>query len=59
MLALIVFDVHCVLTGHYSTLLLVKEQSRLYVGKFSFSQKTINVWNNVSTDCVHASSVLK
>ena len=25
--------------------------------KFSFSQRTINVWNNLSTDCVHASSV--
>ena len=27
------------------------------VRKFSFSQRTINVWNNLSTDCVHASSV--
>ena len=26
--------------------------------KFSFSQRTINVWNNLSTDCVHASSVM-
>ena len=23
----------------------------------SFSQRTINVWNKLSTDCVHASSV--
>ena len=27
------------------------------VRKYSFSQRTINVWNNLSTDCVHASSV--
>ena len=39
--------------GHNYTL--VKKQSRLE--KFSFSQRTINVWNNLSTDCVHASSV--
>ena len=36
---------------------MVKKQSRLDVRKFSFSQRTINVWNNLSTDCVHASSV--
>ena len=36
---------------------LVKKQSRLDVRKFSFSQRTINVWNNLSTDCVHASRV--
>ena len=35
---------------------LVKKQSRLDVIKFSFSHRTINVWNNLSTDCVHASS---
>ena len=35
---------------------LVKKQSRLDVRKYSFSQRTINVWNNLSTDCVHASS---
>ena len=40
--------------GHNYTL--VKKQSRLDVRKFSFSQRTINVWNKVSTDCVHASS---
>ena len=27
------------------------------VRKFSFSQRTINVWNQLSTECVHASSV--
>ena len=36
---------------------LVKKQSRLDVRKYSFSQRTINVWNNLSTDCVQASSV--
>ena len=41
--------------GHNYTL--VKKQSRLDVRKFSFSQRTINIWNNLSTDSVHASSV--
>ena len=41
--------------GHNYTL--VKKQSRLDVRKYSFSQRTINVWNNLSTDCVEASSV--
>ena len=35
----------------------VKKHSRLDVRKFSFSQMTINVWNKLSTECVHASSV--
>ena len=39
--------------GHNYTL--VKKQSRLDVRKYSFSQRTINVWNKLSTDCVHAS----
>ena len=42
--------------GHNFTL--VKKQSRLDVRKFSFSQRTINVWNKLSTECVHASSVM-
>ncbi len=41
--------------GHNFTL--VKKQSRLDVRKFSFSQRTISVWNKLSTECVHASSV--
>ena len=41
--------------GHNFTL--VKKQSRLDVRKFSFSHRTINVWNKLSEDCVHASSV--
>ena len=41
--------------GHNFTL--VKKQSRLDVRKFSFSQITINVWNKLSIECVHASSV--
>ena len=35
----------------------MKKQNRLDVRKFSFSQMTINVWNKLSTECVHASSV--
>ena len=41
--------------GHNFTL--VKKQSRLDVRKFSFSQRTINVWNTISKECVHPSSV--
>ena len=41
--------------GHNFTL--VKKQSRLDVRKFSFSHRTINVWNKLSEECVHASSV--
>ena len=41
--------------GHNFTL--VKKQSRLDVRQFSFSQRTINVWNKLSTGCVNASSV--
>ena len=33
----------------------MKKQSRLDVRKFSFSQRTINVWNKLSEECVHAS----
>ena len=36
---------------------LVKKQSILDVRNYSFSQRTINVWNNLSTDRVLASSV--
>ena len=42
--------------GHNFTL--VKKQSRLDVRKFSFSQRTINVWNKLTTECVHANSVV-
>ena len=38
-------------------LTLVKKQSRLDVRNLIFSQRTINVWNKLSTECVHASSV--
>ena len=41
--------------GHNYTL--VRGRSGLDVGKYSFSQRTINVWNNLSTDCVQAGSV--
>ena len=36
---------------------LVKDQCRLDITKHSFSQRTINEWNKLSTDCVTASSV--
>ena len=36
---------------------LVKYQCRLDIRKHSFSQRTINEWNKLSTDCVTASSV--
>ena len=36
---------------------LVKDQCRLDIRKHSFSQRTINEWNKLSTDCVTASSV--
>ena len=36
---------------------LVKDQCRLDIRKYSFSQRTINEWNKLSTDFVNASSV--
>ena len=36
---------------------LVKDQCRLDIRKHSFSQRTINEWNTLSTDYVTASSV--
>ena len=36
---------------------LVKDQCRLDIRKHSFSQRTINEWNKLSTDCVAASIV--
>ena len=41
------------ITGEHNYTL-VKKQNRLDIKKYSFSQRTINVWNNLSTDCVHA-----
>ena len=37
--------------------MLVKHQSRLDVRKYSFSQRTVNGWNQFYNDCVHASRV--
>ncbi len=34
-----------------------EEKSRLDVRKFSFSPRTINVWNKLPTEGVHANSV--
>ena len=36
---------------------LVKDQCRLDIRKYLFSQRTINEWKKCSTDCVTASSV--
>ena len=36
---------------------LLKNQCRLDMRKYLFSQGTINEWNKLSTDCVTASSV--
>ena len=41
--------------GHDFTF--VKEQSRLDVTMYSFSQRTVNEWNTWSADCVHCSSI--
>ena len=41
--------------GHDATL--VTDQCSLDIRKYSFSQRTINEWNESSTDCVTASSV--
>ena len=41
--------------GHEVTL--VKDQCILDIRKYSFSQRIINEWNKLSTDCVTASSV--
>ena len=53
----IVFEIkeNKITRGHNFTL--GKKQSRLDVRKFSFSQRTINVWNKLSEECVHASRV--
>ena len=36
---------------------LVKEQCRLDIRKYSFSQRTLNEWNKLSADCITASRV--
>ncbi|MEG7522738.1 MAG: hypothetical protein M3H12_06510, partial [Chromatiales bacterium] len=41
--------------GHEVTL--VKDQCRLDIRKYSFSQSTINEWNRLSIDCVGANSL--
>ena len=41
--------------GHRLTL--AKKQCRLDIRKFSFSQRTVNEWNMLSTYCVGISSV--
>ena len=36
---------------------LLKDQCRLDIRKYSFSQRTVNEWNKLSTDCITASIV--
>ena len=36
---------------------LVNDKCKLHIRKYSFSQRTINEWNKLSTDCVTVSSV--
>ena len=59
-------DLGLILSGTHSWVLLraqhcsalqQKKQSRLDVRKFSFSQRTINVWNKLPAECLHASSI--
>ena len=40
-----------------ATAALVKEQCRLDMRKYSFSQSVISKWNKLPNDCVNASSV--
>ena len=42
--------------GHDFTL--VKGQNRLDFRKYSFSQRTVNEWNQLSSDCLHSSRQL-
>ena len=53
----IFFEIKKIQTTRGHNFTLVKKQSRLDVRKYSFSKRTINVWNKLSTDCVHATSV--
>ena len=36
---------------------LIKDQYRLDIRKYSFSQRKINEWNKLSMDCITASNV--
>ena len=45
----------CRTRGHKAAL--VKEQCRLDMRKYSFSQRVINEWNKLPNDCLNASSV--
>ena len=35
----------------------MKDSCRLDIRKYSFSHRTLNKWNKLSTECVNASSV--
>ena len=55
----IVFSLKKYSTTREHEVTLVKDQCRLDIGigKYSFSQRTINEWKTLSTFCVNASSV--
>ena len=44
------------LTRHSLTLV-AKKQRRLYIGKYSFSHRTITKWNKLSIGCINTSRV--
>ena len=44
-------------TRGYGAILLAKKQCKLDIRTFSFSQRTVNVYNRLSAYCVGASSV--
>ena len=48
---------HLSISLYCFVLALVKEQCRLDMRKYSFSQRVINEWNKLPNDCVNASSV--
>ena len=41
--------------GH--NLMISKEQCKLDIKKYSFSQRVVNTWNKLPTDCVNATNV--
>ena len=58
LILIIVFEIKESKITRGDNFMLGKKQSRLDVRKFSFSQRTINVWNTLSTDCEHATAPL-
>ena len=57
LIVIFVFKISAGKIARWHDVMLVKEQSRLDVRKYSFSQRSMNGLNKLTTDCVHASSV--